>query len=107
MIAWLAPLEPTGHITCAASPISVTRPTVQNGKGSRSTIGYSNTRSAPRISDGQSIQPKRQSSKAGRKASAETSRDQSDRPQPSEASKASSAIQFIVTTPSASGAEIG
>ena len=36
-----APLEPIGYTGCAASPISVVRPKVHCGIGSRSTSGYS------------------------------------------------------------------
>ncbi len=38
-IACAAPFEPTGYIGCAASPMSVTRPWLQCGSGSRSHIG--------------------------------------------------------------------
>ena len=38
-IAWPAPFEPRGTIGCAASPSSVTRPKLQRGSGSWSTIG--------------------------------------------------------------------
>ena len=47
MIAWLAPFDPVGYITWAASPITATAPSTQDGIGSRSIIGYSQTFSAP------------------------------------------------------------
>src|SRR5580700_9119203 len=40
-MACAAPLDPTGYIGCAASPISVTRPVPHAVSGSRSHIGYS------------------------------------------------------------------
>ena len=59
-----APLEPRGTIGCAASPSSVTRPKVQRGSGSWSTIGNSSTLSAARIKAGTSSQSKCQSANA-------------------------------------------
>jgi hypothetical protein len=41
MMAWDAPFDPIGNMGWAASPKSVTRPKVQRGSGSRSTMGYS------------------------------------------------------------------
>ena len=70
MMAWAEPLEPRGYIGWAASPSSVTRPKVQRGTGSRSTIGYSKTGPAPSIRAGTSSQSKRQSLKMARKSPA-------------------------------------
>ena len=52
----LAPLEPVGYITCAASPSSATRRETQEGTGSRSITGYSKTSCAPRSMPGMSSQ---------------------------------------------------
>ena len=108
MMAWLAPLLPVGYITCAASPISATRPSTQVGTGSRSIIGYSNTSAAPRSIAGTSSLSKFQPSKWWAKSASCTRRFQSPWVQPSRLSTVISAIQLIVASPVAgSTGEIG
>ena len=64
-------MAPIGYIGWAASPSRVTRPAPQDGsepqdgRGSRSTIGYSRIRGAPVISAGTSSQPNSQSANHG------------------------------------------
>src|SRR5947207_812162 len=77
MSACAAPLEPRGYIGWAASPMKVTRPKVQRGTGSLSTIGYSRIVSASPMSRGTSSQSKRQSAYVGRKSSMRPGRFQS------------------------------
>ena len=107
-IAWLAPFDPTGYMTWAASPMRHTRPSTQWSTGSRSTIGNSQTAGAPVTRASMSNQSKSQSAKAGRKASRSTSRFQSLAASPPLVSTVSSAIQFWSWSPVAGSVrEIG
>src|SRR5690606_15111018 len=98
--------EPIGYIGWAASPSRVTRPKLQRGSGSRSTIGNSNTRSAPSNSFGTSSQGNFQSAKAGANTNLGTSRFQSSLGGVSPGTR-NSAIQLSSARPSASGRVIG
>src|SRR5439155_8803669 len=81
--AWDPPLAPIGYIGWAASPSRVIRPAPedgsepQDGRGSRSTIGYSRIRGAPVISAGTSSQPNSQSANHGSTSPRRPSRFQS------------------------------
>ena len=110
--AWEPPLAPTGYMGWAASPSRVTRPAPQDGRGSRSTIGYSRIRGAPVISAGTSSQPSVQSANHGSTSPARPARFQSARlgPGPSgeTSGRAASATQLISARPRRSaGREMG
>jgi hypothetical protein len=107
-------LAPIGYIGWAASPSRVTRPAPQDGsepqdgRGSRSTIGYSRIRGAPVISAGTSSQPNVQSANHGSTSSRRPSRFQSAPASASRPGSLTSATQLSRARPRRSAcAEMG
>ena len=104
-MAWLAPLDPMGYMGWAASPRSVTAPSLQLGSGSRSTMGNSSTSSAWAIRAGTSSQGKCQLANSPAKRARSTGLFQSSR-SPVQGRR-SSAIQLIRWRPSPRGGSMG